>query len=71
MESIWIDLKYACRSLIARPAFAAVVVVTLALGIGVNGAVFALVDGALWRSLPYRDPWRLVFVWQTLPAHNV
>jgi len=71
LDLIWTDLKYSFRTLIARPAFAAVVVVTLALGIGVNSAVFALLDGVLWRSLPYRDPSRLVFVWQTLPAHNV
>jgi putative ABC transport system permease protein len=71
LDLIWADLKYACRSVAARPAFTALVVATLALGIGVNSAVFALLDGVLWRSLPYRDPSRLVFVWQTLPAHNV
>src|SRR6185295_9904547 len=41
------------------------------LGIGVNSAVFALVDAVLLRPLPYRDPSRLAFVWQTLPEHNV
>jgi putative ABC transport system permease protein len=71
LDLIWSDLKYACRSAAARPAFTGLVVATLALGIGVNSAVFALLDGVLWRSLPYRDPSRLVFVWQTLPAHNV
>ena len=44
---------------------------TLALGIGVNSAVFALLDGVLLRPLPYRDPSRIVFVWQTLPSKNV
>jgi putative ABC transport system permease protein len=54
-----------------RPGFAALVVITLALGLGINSAVFALVDSALLRPLPYRDPSRLVFVWQTLPQHNI
>src|SRR6185295_15269323 len=54
-----------------RPAFTLLVVLTLALGIGVNSAVFALVDAVLLRPLPYRDPSRLAFVWQTLPEHNV
>jgi hypothetical protein len=51
--------------------FTSLVVLTLALGIGVNSAVFALVDAVLLRPLPYRDPSRLAFVWQTLPEHNV
>jgi putative ABC transport system permease protein len=71
LDFIWADLKHACRTLVSRPAFTAILVITLALGIGVNSAVFALLDGVLWRSLPYRDPSRLVFVWQTLPEHNV
>ena len=44
---------------------------TLALGIGVNSAVFALLDGVLLRPLPYRDPSRLVFLWQTFLTQNV
>ena len=65
------DLRFAWRNAVRRPAFTALVVMTLALGIGVNSAVFALVDAVLLRSLPYRDPSRLVFVWQTLPEHNI
>jgi putative ABC transport system permease protein len=65
------DLRSAWRAVVRRPAFAMLVVATLALGIGVNSAVFALVDSALLRPLPYRDPARIVFVWQTLPAHNI
>jgi putative ABC transport system permease protein len=71
VELVFADLKHACRTAAARPAFTLLVVTTLALGIGVNSAVFALLDGVLWRALPYRDPARLVFVWQTLPEHNV
>src|SRR5258706_11305439 len=65
------DLLLAWRNAIRRPGFTLLVVLTLALGIGVNSAVFALLDGVLLRPLPYRDPARIVFVWQTLPSKNV
>src|SRR5215212_12180274 len=65
------DLPLAFRNAFRRPGFTALVVLTLALGIGVNCAVFALLDGVLLRPLPYRDPSRIVFVWQTLPSKNV
>src|SRR5262245_53233465 len=65
------DLRFAWRNAIRRPAFTLLVVLTLALGIGVNSAVFALLDAVLVRPLPYRDPSSLVFMWQTLPRLNV
>jgi putative ABC transport system permease protein len=65
------ELRFAWRNVVRRPGFSALVVVTLALGIGVNSAVFALVDRVLLQPLPYRDPSKLVFIWQTLPEHNV
>ena len=69
---LWLgDLRFAWRAVARRPAFTSLVVLTLALGIGVNSAVFALVDAVLLRPLPYRDPSRLAFVWQTLPEHSV
>jgi putative ABC transport system permease protein len=71
VESLYFDLRSAVRNAIRRPAFTALIALTLALGLGVNGAVFALVDAVLVRPLPYTDPSRLVFVWQTLPKHNV
>jgi putative ABC transport system permease protein len=67
----WGDLRFAWRNAAKRPAFTLLVVSTLALGIGAVSAVFALVDGVLLRPLPYREPSRLVFVWQTLPKANV
>jgi putative ABC transport system permease protein len=70
-ESLSANLRLAWRNAFKRPGFTATVVLTLALGIGVNSAVFALLDGVLLRPLPYRDPGRLVFVWQTLPQHGV
>ena len=59
------------RNAARRPGFTLLVTLTLALGLGINSAVFALVDAVLLRPLPYRDPSRLVFVWQTLPQQNV
>ncbi len=71
VDLLWGDVRLAWRNVVRRPAFTFLIVMTLALGIGVNSAVFALLDGVLLRPLPYRDPARLVFVWQTLPEHNV
>ena len=58
------DVIFAVRQLRASPAFALVAAITLALGIGANSAIFALVDATLLRPLPYPDPERLVMVWE-------
>jgi putative ABC transport system permease protein len=58
------DLRYGARSMLSRPAFTAVAVLTLAVGIGTNTAIFGVVDGALLRPLPYREPDRLLMLWQ-------
>jgi putative ABC transport system permease protein len=58
------DVKFAVRQLRTSPDFTFIAVVTLALGIGANSATFALVDATLLRPLPFRDPDRLVMVWE-------
>jgi predicted permease len=61
-ESIWQDVQYALRTLRRSPGFAAVAILTFALGIGTNIAIFTLSDGMLFRSLPYQEPDRLVLI---------
>jgi putative ABC transport system permease protein len=65
------DLKYAVRSFARRPAFTAVLLLTLALGIGSNVAIFSVADAVLFRPLPYESPEELALVWTRLPATNV
>ncbi|MBI2402676.1 MAG: ABC transporter permease [Gemmatimonadetes bacterium] len=62
------DLRYALRSLRRRAGVTAALVITLALGIGSNTAVFSAVDRLLWHPLPFPDSDRMVFVWQRSPT---
>jgi putative ABC transport system permease protein len=63
-------LGFAFRQLLKNPGFTAVVVLTLALGIGANTAIFSVLDGVLLQSLPYRDPNRLVWLYQNKPKRE-
>src|SRR5580693_6125143 len=65
IETLWQDVRYAARVLAKNPGFAAVVVFSLALGIGANTAVFSAMNTLLLRALPYEHPETLATVWST------
>jgi putative ABC transport system permease protein len=70
LSELTTDVRFALRQLRAAPGFAAVAVLTLALGLGANTAIFALVDGALLRPLPFEGADRLVIVEETSALHG-
>lgn len=65
MNGLWRDIRFGIRMLAKHPAFSAVAVLTLALGIGANTAIFSVIDAALLRPLPYSNANRIVVLYQT------
>src|SRR5215831_3061534 len=68
IDAVWQDIRFACRSLVRRPGFAAVAILTFALGIGANTAIFSIFNAALIQPLPYKDSGQLGFVWGDLAS---
>ena len=71
MESLRSDIKYALRNLLRRPAFTIIAVVTLALGIGANTAIFSALNALLLKPLPFPELDRVVAVWDKMPSRGV
>ena len=71
MQTLLQGVRYGFRLLARNPGFSSIAILTLALGIGANTAIFSVVNAALLRALPYRDPERLVYVWWAEKARGI
>jgi putative ABC transport system permease protein len=71
MDTLWQDLRYGARMLRRNPGFAAVAILTLAIGIGANIVIFSVVNGILLKPLPFPDSRRVVTLWETDANRNI
>src|SRR5215510_3401495 len=70
MNTLFQDLQYGLRMLAKHKSVTVIAVLTLALGIGANTAIFSVVNAVLLNPLPYRNPDRLVSLWENVPEHG-
>ena len=70
LDALRQDVRFGVRTLIRRPAFALIAVLTLGVGMGATTAIFSLIDSVLLKPLPFREPDRLAMVWEVRPRFN-